>query len=220
MTKRKTAGELSLQARSDKTKYDELEVAHALTEDIAEQLSICAHRHNSIFNEQEYCVGYVLASDPLIKGIMRKKYFAMLYLPSPRPEQSVFLYNKTKDQFTKRLWVLPSAAAMAVLSEMPTPPIKYLKMKGWCDAFFNKTFWPYIRKEHGIDMLSELEYLNMYREELIKAGAQEVYPYPAESFDFSKISVKKIVDTKTTILDQDSFYNLGQAQNTKGNICA
>lgn len=211
MSRRKTAGELSLKAASDKTKYDEIEVAYALTEDIAEQLAICARRHNSIFDEDEYCIGYVLASDPLIKGIMRKKYFAMLYLPSPRPEQAVFLYNKKKDQFVKRLWVLPNAAKMAVLSEMTSPPIKYLQMKGWCDAFFNKTFWPYIRKEHGISMLSELEYLNAHREELIKAGAKEIDPSFTESFDFGKVSIEKIVDTKTSIVNQGSLNDFGEA---------
>lgn len=199
MKKRKTAGELSLKAASDTTLYDELEVAYALTEDIAQQLQICIRRHNPIFDEEEYCVGYVLASDPLIKGIMRKKYFAMLYMPSPRPEQAIFLYNKKKDQITKRLWVLPCAAKMAVLSEMTTVPKKYLQMKGWCDAFFNKKFWPYIRKEAGISMLSEIEYLNANRAELIKAGCKECKPVAPDPFDFSKVTIEKIVDTKAAI---------------------
>ncbi len=202
MQRKKTAGELSLKAASDKTFYNEIEVAHALTEDIAEELEKCVRRHNPIFDEDEYFVGYVLASDPLIKGIMRKKYFAMLHMPSPRPEQAIFLYNKRTDQFTKRLWVLPNAAKMAVLSEMKTVPIQYIKMKGWCDAFFSKKFWQHIRKEHDITHLAELEYLNVHREELIKAGCKEGKPTAPEAFDFSKVSINQIIDTKTAGIHQ------------------
>lgn len=200
MAKRKTAGELSLKAASDTTKYDSLEVGHALTEDIANELAICARRHAHIFDEDEYCVGYVIASDPLIKNVMRRKFFAFLYLPSPRPNQTVFLYNKIKDQFTKRLWVLPNPATMAELSESPIVDKKYQTMKGWCDAFFDFKFWDYVRKQHNITMLSESEYLNANREKLIKAGCKDSKSVRTESFDFSKITINKIVDTKTAVL--------------------
>lgn len=136
MARRKTAGELSLKASSDTTKYDYLEVGHALTDDIGKELMLCAQRHNKIFDEQEFCVGYVIASDPLIKNVMRRKFFAMLYLPSPRPNQAVFLYNKTKDQFTKRLWVLPAADVMSLLSEKTIVNKEFITMKAWSDAFF------------------------------------------------------------------------------------
>lgn len=196
--KRLTAGELSIKASSDTTKYKSLEVGHALTEDIAIELMKCAHRHIHIFNEPEYCVGYVIASDPLIKNVMRRKFFSMLYLPSPRPNQAVFLYSKLQDKFTKRLWVLPNAATMAELSEMIIVDKQYKTMKEWCDAFFDLNFWPFIRKQHGINMLSESEYLNAHREELIKAGCKDGKPSFTEPFDFTKISVKQIVDTNTS----------------------
>ena len=59
------------------------------------------------------------------------------------------------------------------------------------------SFFEYIRKEHNINMLSESEYLNAHREELIKSGCQEVKTPLTDSFDFAKITVNKIVDTKT-----------------------
>ena len=211
MTRRKTAGELSLKASSDKTKYDPLEVGYALCDDVVNQLYICANRHENIFDEDEYCIMLVVASDPLIKGIRRHKYAAFLYLPSPRPEQSCYLYNK-KTQKLKRLWTLPSAMVMATISETPIVADKWKKTKAWCDAFYNKTFWEYIRKEHGISILSELEYLNANREELIKAGAKQVDPSFTEPFDFRKISVEKIVDTKTSIVEQGCFNDFRQAQ--------
>jgi hypothetical protein len=198
---RLTAGAMSLKASRDPTKYNAIEVGSAISDDVGPQLRECINIHNPIFNEKEYCVGFVIASDPLIKGVMRKKFFAMLYLPSPRPNQSVFLYNKVKDKITKRLWVLPNAATMAELSEMSTVDPKFLTMKQWSDAFFAGKFWEFIRQQHGIDMLSEHEYLNANRQELIKAGCQEVETAPTESFDFSKVAVKQVVDTNIARLD-------------------
>lgn len=193
--KRKTAGELSLKASMDETKYNSLDLGYALTEDIAKQLEICVRRHNPIFDEHEYCVGYLLAGDPLIKNVLRRKYFAMLYLPSPRPNQTVFLYNKTFDRFEKRLWVLPNAMTMAELSELPVVDKKFLSMKRWSDSFFNRTFWEDIRSEHGIDMLSEIEYLQANRQKLINSGCQETEMGFTDAFDFSKITVNQVVDS-------------------------
>lgn len=191
--KRQTAGELSVKASCDTTRYDALDVGHALTEDIAKELVECARRHNPIFNENQYCIGYVIASDPLIHNLMRRKFFAMLYLPSPRPNQAVFLYNKAMDRFEKRLWVLPNPATMAELSEMTYVDKAYRTMKSWCDAFYDGTFWQFIRKQHDIDMLSEIEYLNVNREKLIKSGCKESTSSRREPFDFSKIATTKQV---------------------------
>lgn len=209
MTKRKTAGALTLEAASDQTKYNAREVGQHLADDgsIEKNLYECAIHHSKIFNEDEFCVGFVITSDPLIKGIMRRKFFAMLYLPSPRPEQAVFLYNKTLAAFTKRLWILPAAFSgnpqawtMERLYQTAVVPKQYQTMKDWTQAFYDGVFWPFIRKQHGIDMLSEIEYLNTHREELIEAGAKEMPPGVAEAFDFSKINSPKIVDTSEPLL--------------------
>lgn len=211
MKKRKTAGQLSLEAASDTTKYDPLEIGHALTDDVGKELYECARRHRNIFDENEYCVGFVLAGDPLIKNVLRRKFFAMLYLPSPRPNQSIFLYNKQLDQITKRLWVLPNANMMAYLSETVIVDAKYKTMKAWSDAFFTgwqydkasdkwinyepTNFFKYIRQMHNINLPSEKEFLNANREELIKAGAKESSSVPTDSFDFNKVMANKVVDS-------------------------
>lgn len=190
---------MSLKATYDETKYDSLEVGHALTEDIAKELAECVKRHNPIFDEEKYCVGYVIAADPLLKNVMRRKFFAMLYLPSPRPNQAVFLYNKVFDRFEKRLWVLPNPATMAELSEMPVVSKDYALMKAWSDAFFEGRFWQFIRKQHDIDMLSEIEYLKANRDKLIKAGCKEIKSPLPQSFDFSKIATNKVVNSNTPV---------------------
>ena len=200
MAKRKTAGELAVKAALDTTKYDPLEVGHALTDEVLENLRLCAERHEKIFDETEYCLILVVAGDPLIKGLRRHKYCAFLYLPQPRPQQSVYLYNK-KTKGIKRLWSMPDAKVMATISEMSSVAPQWQETKAWCDAFFNGIFFEYIRKQHGIKMLSESEYLKAHREELIKAGCKESETPLSNPFDFSKITINKIVNTKTAVSD-------------------
>jgi len=222
MKKRKTAGELSLKALSDRTKYDPLEVAYALTDDVIKQLEICAHRHEAVFDEDEFFLCLFVASDPLIAGLRRHKYAAFLHMPKPRPQQSCYLYNK-KTQKIKRLWTLPDAKVMAITSSMAYVAPKWRLTQGWCKAFYhgwkevdeggerryvNTTptyFFNYIRKQWGINHLSEDEFLDANREELIKAGYQDLKPGLAESFDFAKIAIDQIVDTKTVTIEQDSL---------------
>lgn len=210
MRKKVTVGEKAAKAKADPTKYKAIDIGHSMVEDnsIAENLLICARRHHKIFDEDEYCVGFVIASDPLIKGVMRRKFFAMLYLPSPRPEQAVFLYNKVKDQFIKRLWVLPPAFSpfpnvwsMEKLYLATSVPKGYESMKRWSMSFYNGTFWPDIRKEHNITMLSEHEYLHLHREEFIKAGAKECNTSITEPFDFSKINSNEVVEAEQLVLN-------------------
>lgn len=198
MDKRKTAGQLSLKASSDNSIYDPLEVGYALCDDVINQLHRCALRHTSVFDEDEYFLCLIVAGDPLIHNVKRHKYAAFIHLPSPRPEQSTYLYNK-KTQKIKRLWSLPNAKMMAIISEMPQVDKQWQMTKKWCDSFFNKTFWEDIRSQYGIKHLSEYEYLNAHREELVKAGCKESETLIPQPFDFSKVSVDKIVDTKTAV---------------------
>lgn len=194
---RKTAGELSNKASSDNTKYDAIEVGHAMAEDIGEHLYEAARNYHDMIGEDEYCVVMIVAKDPLLKNLVRRKFYCWPYLPSPRPNQACFLYNKRLGKIKKRLWVLPSDMVMAELATLSTVHSRYKTMQAWSCAFFEGKFWEYIRYEHDIDMLSETEYLSKHREELIKAGCKIPDANWSESFDFSKIQIKNIVDTKT-----------------------
>lgn len=196
---RKTAGELSSKAFKDTTKYDAREVGHALSDDIGIHLRQAIENYREMINEPEFCVVMVIATDPLIKNLMRRKFYCWPYLPSPRPNQSVFLYNKAKDTITKRLWVLPSAMVMAELTSLAIVDKRYKTMQAWSMAFMKGTFWEYVRYESGVDMLSEHEYLLAHREELIKAGCKPLDSSFSDPFDFSKVSIEKIVDTQTAV---------------------
>lgn len=199
---RQTAGELSKKAASDTTKYDALEVGHAMSDDIGVHLRECIEKHKPIIDENEFCIVMIIAKDPLIKNLIRRKFYAWPYLPSPRPNQAVFLYNKGLDQITKRLWVLPSDMVMAELSGTNVIVDKrYQTMQAWSVAFFKGTFWEYIRHEHDISMPSEHEYFLANREKLIQAGCKIPDATMTNPFDFSKVAIEKIVDTKTALVN-------------------
>ncbi len=198
---RQTAGELSHKALCDTTTYDSREVGHAMVDDVMDEIRKCITKHNEIFDEDEYCIVRVIAEDPLIKNLKRFKYYGWLYLPSPRPNQAVFLYNKPRDTI-RRLWVLPSDMVMAELAGTNVIVHKrYETMQAWSVAFFKGTFWEYIRHEHGIDMLSEQEYISAHREELIKAGCKIPNADFTDPFDFSKVSVKEVIDPQNPLFE-------------------
>lgn len=197
--KHKTAGELAQKALSDTTKYDAIEVGHAITDDIEKHLYESIEKHKHIIDEPEFCVVMIVAKDPLLSNLIRRKFYCWPYLPKPRPNQAVFLYNKSADRITKRLWILPSDMVMAELASLPVVHKRYKTMQAWSIAFFNGTFWEYIRYEHSIDMLSEHEYFLKHRKELIEAGCKFSESNRPEPFDFSKVAIEKIVDTKTAM---------------------
>lgn len=201
MAERISAGDLSRKALADTTKYDALEVGHALADDIMVHLRESIRKHQDLFDENEFCVVMIIAKDPLIKNLMRRKFYCWPYLPSPRPNQAVFLYNKALDKITKRLWVLPSDVVMAELAGTNVIVHKrYETMQAWSVAFFKGTFWEYIRHESGINMPSEHEYFLAHREELIKAGCKIPTSDFTDPFDFSKVSIEKVIDTQQAIV--------------------
>ena len=201
MVERKSAGEISQSCSQDETKYDNLEVAHALLDDTLEQLFICAEKYEKVFDEKEFFLVLLIASDPLIKNVRRHKYYAFLYLPSPRPQQVVFLYNKVTQKI-RRIWSLPDAKVMATISTMDYVAPQWQETKGWCDAFFDGTFFEYIRKSNAFLHLSEAEFLDLHREELLKTGIKDGSSLPPQPFDFEKIKIDHIIDTKTARTEQ------------------
>jgi hypothetical protein len=205
--KTKTAGQLQNQVSKDTTKYDALEVGHAIVEGIGKHLRDCIEIYKKKIDEPEFCIVMLIAEDPLVKNAKRRYYYGYPYLPSPRPNQSVFLYNRSADDLTKRLWILPNAMLMAELAHLPVVHKRYKTMQAWSVAFFEGKFWEYIRYEHDIDMLSEHEYFLANRQKLIDAGCKQVPVDFTDPFDFSKVyvPVDKIEDTNKIVLQQNAL---------------
>lgn len=194
MNSHPTAGALSHKALSDTTIYDALEVGYGMSDDLEKHLYEAAKNYHDMIDEPEFCVVMLIAKDSMIKNLVRRKFYCWPYLPSPRPNQSVFLYNKSLNKITKRLWVLPSDAVMAELASLQLVAKRYKTMQAWSVAFFEGKFWEYIRWEHNLDMPSEHEYFLQHRQELLHAGCKIADPGFREPFDFSKITTKQIVD--------------------------
>ena len=194
-----TAGELALKALSDTTKYDALEVGHGLTDDIEEHLYKSIEIHKNRIDEPQFCVVFITAKDNLIPNLIRRKFYCWPFLPKPRPNQAVFLYNKRLGMITKRLWVLPCDAVMAELASLAVVDKRYKTMQAWSVAFFEGFFWEYIRYDQDIDMLSESEYHLQQREKKLDTVLNNCDVPGFEPFDFSKIAVKKIVNSLDAI---------------------
>lgn len=202
-TTRKTAGELSNKAMADTTKYDAKEVALAVCDDLEEQLYLAAQNYDDKIDEKQFCIVMVIAEDPLIKNMKRRKFYCWPWLPSPRPNQSVFLYDKAKQKIIKRLWVLPNALTMA---ELATSDLvahnQYETMKDWSVAFYKGTFWDFIRYQHGIDMMSQEEMFEkegLKGSELIDSKSDQLDSLVPESFDFSKIRCGDVLNPAESV---------------------
>lgn len=215
-----TAGDISRRILLDQTKYDAREVGHAMADDIPHQLDVCINNHlmspgsDNTFPWRDlpmFCVVMQIAEDPLIKTVKRRKFYACPFLPSPRPNQAVFLFTRREGKITKRLWVLPSDMVMAELASLCVVDKRYTTMQAWSIAFFQGTFWEYIRHEHNIDLLSQEEFLLKHRKELIEAGCELFDPNRSHEFDFSKIHIKKVVDPQESLVNQDVFNAAGKA---------
>lgn len=199
--KKPTAGELAIKALSDTTKYDALEVGHAMTDDIEKHLYEAIKNHHELIDENEFCVVMLIGKDPLIKNLIRRKFYCWPYLPKPRPNQSVFLYNKSAGRIVKRLWVLPCDAVMAELASLAVVDKRYQTMQAWSVAFFEGRFWDYIRYEHDIDMLSEHEYVSAHREELVKSGFNLPESSSPNSFDISQLGCdEQIINSQVAVV--------------------
>jgi len=204
-----SAGELSRNALSDTTKYESLEIGHAMSEDIDKHLEECIETHLNYVDEEghnpyraldQFCVVMVIAKDNLIKNLIRRKFYCCPFLPSPRPNQAVFLYNTHLGKITKRLWVLPSDMVMAELAQLAVVDKRYKTMQAWSVAFFEAKFWEYIRYESGTTMVSQQEFLSKHREELIQSGCKLLDPDYTKAFDFDKINIEKVIDTQEALV--------------------
>jgi len=184
--------EVALKTSKERLKKYALKVGRLMCGDVDDQLRECIEKHRNIIQEDEFCIVRIIAKDNIVKNAIRIKYYAWPYLPAPRPNQAVFLYDKKHDNITKRLWVLPDARVMAVLSSTKEAvPEEYKTMQAWANAFFENRFWEYVRKDQKIDMLSEKEYFDTHKKELIKSGCKPIddtYDKSIEeAFDFGKV---------------------------------
>lgn len=216
-TIKETLGEKYNKVKLDNTKYDPLDMALGMLEKVPQELLVCAHRHKNNFDEDEYFVGYVISDDPILKGIRRKKFHAMLFMPTPVPEQAIWLYNKVTDEF-KFLWCLPKPWAMANYSTLKRVDVKKRRMKAWCEAYFNGTFWETIRAMHKIDHLSEYEYRLKHRDKITDFVLDNRNSCLTEPFDFSKVGFGEVDHSQKVVALENGRDGVGKTKTVNGDI--
>ena len=172
-----TAGEKALKASKDTTIYHSMELADDLVKDVAKEVEQCIKNHLEVFKGiPKFCVVGLIAGDCIIPNAMRIKYFALPWLPKPRPDQSCFLFDSTTHK-VKHLWTLPSAQTMAEVSTLLSVHDSWKKIRIWSVAFYNKDFWPIIRKMNAINLLAEEEMIDKQPEsyeKLVKLIAERI----------------------------------------------
>lgn len=189
-----TAGQLSAKAARDTDSYCGFEVADEMVKDVEAQVFECARNHKETFAQDEFCVVMLLAGDCVIKNMIRRKFYAWPFLPKPRPNQTVWLYNKKTDTI-RGLWCLPASDAMATLAILGNTDPAYANMRRWSSWFYTTKFWDKIREENGIKMLSEEEHLQGISEELTKGVPESFCPIPTNPVDALKFDAEEVSDT-------------------------
>jgi hypothetical protein len=166
----KTLGQLHNELRNkEPEKCSHLDLGYAFSDDVYKGVLECIQRHYNTFNEKApaFCVMCVLCpGEGNLSYMVRRKFCAFPWLPSPMPNQSVWLFDR-RDDSIKFLWALPTPLKMAKLSEEYSYQAEEERMKKWCDWFYLGTqkFWENIRKMHGIEMFSESE-INLRNREM------------------------------------------------------
>jgi hypothetical protein len=193
MTK-ETIGKKAHRAMQDTSSYCAFEIGAEQAKDIEAQVFECIERHKDTFDSDSFCVVMLIARDPTLCNLIRRKFYAWPFLPKPRTSQVVWLYNKNSGNI-KMLWCLPYADTMAMLSNLLVVDPAYKNMKRWSDYFYTTRFWPKIRAEHNITMLSEEEHLDVIRKEGAKSLGDDISPSVTNPFDLARIESKKVINS-------------------------
>ena len=190
MQQSKTAGQIQNElVKKDRESYTAYDLGYAISDDLDEQVTECIQAHINTFDKPEFCVVMQLAKDPLLVTVVRRKFYAWPYLPSPNPSQSVWLY---KDGRVRFLWALPDALTMIRLTETTLFDPEYQRMKKWSEWYYGLDFWTNIRKQHNIEMLSEYEFNRANREKGGKFIDNETLGDFTDSSYLPEIRIKKL----------------------------
>lgn len=198
----KTAGETQNDLlKKELGSHTQFDLGYASCDDFWKELYLCLDNHQKllesdpevkkIFPDNEYCIIVQYATDPLLKAVIRRKFVPWPHLPDPRPQQSVFHYNQTNEKL-KLLWSLPGPMAMAELSESAVVSSEYVRMKAWCDWWYEGTFWHNIRSQHNLSMLSEHELMRKNRKLGSKLVDDTELGLGTDAFYLPEVRIKKL----------------------------
>lgn len=193
----KTAGEIHNDLRKKGLeKCSHLDLGYAFSDETYKGVIECIGRHYDVFGShiKQFCVSCILCyGEGSLKYLIRRKFYGFPFLPTPCPNQAVWMVDKEKEEVTF-LWTLPTPEKMAMLSEEFSFLANEARMKKWCDWFYKGafTFWENIRTQHSISMLSEMEFNRRNREMGAKCVNDDVLGTPADSLYLPEVRIKKL----------------------------
>ena len=193
-TDRPILSDLANKVARDSAGYSVFESATAWSQDIMEQVEVCAEKHKDTFDSGEFCVVMIYADEPLIKGMKRRKFYAWPFLPKPRASQTVW-YVRPKHNVVRMLWALPAADTIASLALMVNVDPSYRNMKRWSEWIYEPGFYEKARKEFGISMLSEEEHLEVMRKKNPQLVGEDLGPTPTNPIDSIKFAAQEVADS-------------------------
>lgn len=165
---RKTTAQIYNELMKDRTKYSSLEVAEAQLLTVPKQLEEVIQRAKKELAEDTFAIVMVLKKDFRMAYCVKRMFFYSAFLPKPMPDQAVWVYTHStgKLQF---MWSLPEPEECVYLSWMVQIDPKFKRTAEWCRGYFNKTLLDQRRKETGVTLETEKEYLELNREKLTNA---------------------------------------------------
>lgn len=170
---KKTTAQINNENLKDTTNYDAMEIAEQGVNTLEKQLQIAIDRGRQQFSENVFSVIMLFKQDPRQTTVLKRVFTASPFMPKPRPDQAVWVYNRITDKLTF-MWSLPNAHITSCLSVMLAPPKYWQRTATWCRAFFEGRLVDLIRKETGITLETEREFLRSHREELAKMASNNV----------------------------------------------
>jgi hypothetical protein len=104
----KTVGQVSqeLLEKNPSQGVNAIDQGNAMLADFPKNVVECIKTHRKIFPKDFYVV-VLNKVEPLMKNVVRNYYFGRLTCPTPNYDQSVYKYNRDKEQIDF-LWVIPS----------------------------------------------------------------------------------------------------------------
>lgn len=205
-TRQKRVGQMQNEALADSTRYDVRDISQAVIDDLPKHLWECVDKYKPIYDEPMFCIVMLLVDDNVLKGIVRRKFYAWPFLPKLRANQTVWLYRKGDDTLDM-LWSMPEPMTMAWLATVSPPPKNLERMKHWVDAYFDGRFYEAIRKDNKLRLETESEYLKNHAVELRKAaldGHEALGTDPMQGFQqAASMGLSKSSDATKTVAKKD-----------------
>lgn len=165
---RKTTAQTYNELMKDSTKYKSMEVAEQQLLSLPKQLEELIERAEQELDEDVFALVMILKKDFRMAYVVKRIFFYSAFLPKPMPDQAVWVYTKSTGKL-EFMWSLPEPECCVYMSHMIQIDPKWKRTSDWCRGYFDKTLIDQRRKETGVKLETESEFLELNRNKLTNA---------------------------------------------------